>query len=57
MAPEIGDTFGIDDGDVIVIATLVAIAAVAAVLPDRRTSPTGSTASGSWRSPPCRGWP
>jgi branched-chain amino acid transport system ATP-binding protein len=33
MAPEIGETFGIDDGDVVVISTLVAIAAVAAVLP------------------------
>ncbi len=33
MGPEIGDTFGIKDGDVIVIGTLVAIAALAAVLP------------------------
>ena len=33
MGPEIGDTFGIDDGDVIVISTLVAIAALAVVLP------------------------
>src|SRR5688572_847285 len=33
MAPDVGETFGIDDGDVVVIATLVAIAAIAAVLP------------------------
>jgi ABC-type branched-subunit amino acid transport system ATPase component/predicted MFS family arabinose efflux permease len=33
MAPDIGETFGIDDGDVVLIATLVAIAAIAAVLP------------------------
>ena len=33
LGPEIGDTFGLDDGDVIVIATLVRIAALAAVLP------------------------
>ena len=33
MGPKIGETFGIEDGDVIVISTLVAIAAVAAVLP------------------------
>jgi hypothetical protein len=33
MGPEIGDTFGIDDGDVIVIATLVTIAALFVVLP------------------------
>ena len=33
MGPEIGDTFGIKDGDVIVISTLVAIAALAVVLP------------------------
>jgi ABC-type branched-subunit amino acid transport system ATPase component/predicted MFS family arabinose efflux permease len=33
MGPEIGETFGIDDGDVIVISTLVAIAALAVVLP------------------------
>jgi branched-chain amino acid transport system ATP-binding protein len=33
MGPEIGKTFGIEDGDVIVISTLVAIAALAVVLP------------------------
>jgi branched-chain amino acid transport system ATP-binding protein len=33
MGPEIGDTFGIKDGDVIIISTLVAIAALAVVLP------------------------
>jgi ABC-type branched-subunit amino acid transport system ATPase component/Na+/melibiose symporter-like transporter len=33
LGPEIGDTFGLEDGDVILIATLVGITALAGVLP------------------------
>ena len=55
MGPDIGETFGIDDGDVIIIATLVRHHRGGASC-RCRTWPTGSTASGSWRSRRCPGW-